>query len=137
MATYKTKQKDAFELIIKSVGSASFTAEDLLKIIDEKGLSICRSTVYRRIQELEAEGKLKKFSSDSGSVLFQYREKPERCDLHMHLYCSGCGKILHVDCDFVEQFTSHMREYHGFTVNRGDTMIFGLCEQCKRKEENK
>ena len=55
----------------------------------------------------------------------------ESCRAHLHLKCSICGQMVHMgheeSLDLVRMID---KKYH-FSVSEGDTVLFGLCENCR------
>ena len=41
-----------------------------------------------------------------------------------------------MDCSFMTDILSHFSEHHGFTVDCGKTVIYGICENCAEEEKN-
>lgn len=103
------------------------------KIVDELKLKgVGESTVYRQVAGLCDEGILGRVNGNDGkSVLYRFIDKSNGCDSHFHLKCTNCGNITHLHCDKTGSFKTHIEAHHGFSVDFGHTVIYGICKNCK------
>lgn len=77
-----------------------------------------------------------KYVADKGEKAgYQYVEQPSRCQKHLHLQCSECGKVIHLDCDFMKEISEHILSDHGFTLCCKDSILYGVCDECSKKEK--
>ena len=53
------------------------------------------------------------------------------CEQHLHLKCVKCGKIIHLECHFMEEISHHIEESHGFTLQCKNSILYGICKECK------
>ena len=91
------------------------------------------SAVYRNLSALEQDGTVRKVAkSGSREVFYQYM-KAEECRDHLHLSCKKCGKTFHMDEAETEALLESIARLDGFTVDRGDTVLYGTCEDCREK----
>lgn len=127
---YKTKQLDIILSYVKSLGDTHFTVKKLYDYFCEHNLSIGVTTIYRNINKLIEKGVVKKYIIDGQSeACFQYIN--ERCDqVHYHLKCKECNKLLHVDCESLDSIISHMSSEHKFLIDFDRTILYGLCDNC-------
>ena len=123
---YKTAQKNiVLNFLIENKGKC-FLAKDIAKKLKDK---VSTATLYRCLNELSKKGVIKKFSSaDNEGSLFQFCGH-EKCN-HYHLKCVKCGKVIHVDCDFMEKAKRHFLKDHAFLMSDKDTIIYCECEKC-------
>ena len=83
---YNTKQKSAIMSCVKTMGDKHFTIDSLCKKMQKSGEMIGRTTVYRFVEKLSAEGVLRKYNALSGeSVCYQYVGENNSCHEHFHL----------------------------------------------------
>lgn len=122
--TYKTRQRDEILRFFTEHKDRCFSARDLIGQVDAG-----EATVFRALSTLTNEGKLKKFTGGSGESAY-YQFNAAECALHIHLKCRECGKLIHMDCAFMEEILKHFRNEHAFTVDCGQTVIYGLCGDC-------
>lgn len=122
---YKTKQKDIILNIIKQQKN-SFTIKDIYK--DLKG-KVGLTTIYRLIDKLAEENKLNKTISSDNTTYYQYLEECTE-ENHFYLKCDKCGNMTHIDCDCIEELTSHIVQNHKFKPNKDHIIIDGICSKC-------
>ncbi len=132
--SYNTRQKTAIVQCVKNVGDRHFTVDDIFDLLCKSGTAVGRTTVYRMLESLYAEGALRKYTASTGeSVCYQYVENSQECNKHFHLKCEKCGKLIHLDCDEINRLSHHIKSHHGFSVNTFKTVIYGICESCALK----
>lgn len=112
-----------------------FTTEELCLAVN--GSEAGKSTVYRHLTELCGDSVVRKFRSPERLCsVYQYVGSGCDCDLHFHAKCVRCGRIEHLDCNDSAEFVLHLKDEHGFAVNCGQSVLYGLCSACREKEEN-
>ena len=133
---YKTKQREEVLLIIKENKDKHVTVDFLLEEIKRRELNISRATLYRCLDLLVESGVLKKITvDDKNPPCYQLCEHDDHN--HFHLVCEKCGKLIHLDCEKIEELVEHIEEDHHFKVNPSRVVLYGLCEKCRLKEEKK
>ncbi len=132
--TYNTKQKSAIIEQIKEIGDNHFTIDSLCETLIKNGETVGRTTIYRLLEKLSDEGVLRKFIMPQGeSTCYQYVGQQNHCNEHFHLKCEKCGKLIHIECDEMNQLAGHIEKHHGFLLNPLKTVIYGICEECSSK----
>lgn len=131
---YNTRGKTLIFEIFKSNPSCQFTTEQIIdKINEESGEKIAKSSVYRIIGRLCEDGTLRRFRDDSDSnYLYQYTGGSCECKDHFHMKCTGCGMVFHLHCADVEVWRSHITDEHGFLIDCGKSVLYGVCEKCSK-----
>lgn len=127
--SYKTKQRDEIVEFFNSHRGKCYTAKDLIKSGE---VSSGEATVYRTLSKLAGQGILKRFT-DGDAACYQLNES-EECSRHFHLKCESCGRLIHMDCDFMADMSRHIEQSHSFFVDIGKTVIYGLCGECKERQ---
>ena len=113
------------------------TADEVYNILISKGISVGRTTVYRRLEKLYEETTVRKFKFDeSTSACYQLAQSDEKCRNHYHLKCTVCGKLAHAECGFLDELSEHIFKEHNFIVDGEKTMLYGICESCMGKERH-
>lgn len=130
--TYKTKQRDEIVEFFNSHRGKCYSAKELIKSGE---VSSGEATIYRTLSKLANQGVLKKFT-DGEAACYQLNES-EECSRHFHLKCGKCGKLIHMDCDFMAEMSRHIEQSHGFFVDIGKTVIYGLCGECAALEKGR
>jgi len=128
---YQTRQQEAIEALFRAHAEDCMTAEEVHKALAENGMDIGKTTVYRAITRLCQTGSLRRYAAhDSGAAAhFQYNPCRES---HLHIRCTHCGALAHLHCDEVEAFSQHLTHHHGFALDEGQTILYGLCESCRQ-----
>lgn len=125
--TYQTKQRDILLNMILDFQDNPFKADDLLA----KSQNISRATIYRTLDLLESDGRLKKYYVEpDGPAHYQYVKNELHCGDHFHGVCTSCGKLFHIDCHEYSDFLHHFEKDHGFKIDLGQTNFSGTCEAC-------
>ena len=123
------------ELILKLLSDnpgVTYTPDEICDAIltDGKG----RSTVYRIISLLVADGSLRRISDGrTRHCVYQYVGSSE-CHKHLHLKCKGCGKLIHMDDEISYEFEKRVRGA-GFAIEEG-TLLFGKCIECIERSDS-
>lgn len=129
---YKTKSRTLIIDYLKNHSDQRFTARDIYKKLNEDDASINRATVYRNLERLCKQGKLVKYKdANADACFFRYSDQHEHCNQHMHAQCSNCGKILHLENEFVDDFENQIHSIYGIDIDFQKTIIFGTCDKCK------
>lgn len=121
---YMTKQK---KILLDTIleNNCEFRIKDL-----EEKTSVGLTTIYRFIEENEKLGMIKRMVLN-GEVVYEYLEKCES-DNHFYLKCLNCGKMIHIDCDCIDELRNHIENTHHFNMNMDSIMIPGFCDQCRK-----
>ncbi len=131
---YTTKSKTQILDYVKNRHDRRFTAQEVHEALSADDLKINLATVYRNLDRLADEGLLLRYKSmDMSSVAYQYVEENHGCHNHLHLQCKKCGKIIHLECEFMHEIEEHLMKDHGFSIACKDSVIVGLCADCKEE----
>lgn len=129
--TYNTKQKMIIEAFLRRNTSEQFTCDEISQYLISEGTPVGKTTVYRYIEKLAAEGRIRKIVGGiSKSAQYQYIDENLNCNNHMHLKCLRCGEFIHLGCDFLTGVNEHIFEHHRFRVDNSKTVLYGLCDKC-------
>ena len=134
MAEYKTKQKEVLLEYLRETSDTPQSVEAIVSALKGRGSALGQSTVYRLIKKLCDEGSVKCFSEDK-KFLYQLVGGDE-CHHHLHLKCTQCGKLLHMDHEQSERLIEDIYGANGFAVSETDTTLFGTCGECKERKKN-
>lgn len=128
MKTYHTQQrKDLMDFLQKNSDKA-FTIEEIIEMTDSEKLS--QSTVYRLMTKLVDDGLVHRtVRGNSRSFVYQYISG-EKCEGHLHMKCTDCGKVYHLDSDVSSTIKRDIGNSTGFEID-SHTVILGKCSSCK------
>ena len=132
---YKTRQYNLIMGYLASLGENEHTSiPQMVAHFKETGTPVGTATLYRQLEKLAAEGRVRKFTLEGrAGARYQYQPGHKGCNAHFHLKCEGCGSLVHLDCEETRAFQQHVLESHGFVANYSKTVIYGLCKHCAGK----
>lgn len=129
-SNYNTKQRDEIVEFFSRHKGQCFTAKE---IIISGEVSVGEATVYRTLTKLANQGVLKRFTAGDGTGACYQLTDGQSCCSHFHLKCERCQRLIHMDCGFMKEMQRHIEENHGFAVDVGRTVIYGLCDRCRKE----
>lgn len=132
---YHTRQKEMLMQFFEQQG-ASATAEEIRAHLQEKGICVGQATVYRHLDRLAQEGIVAKYPGlNDGPARYRYIGDPAAHKAHSHLVCMQCGKIDHLECAYIDNFSAHIQSDHRFQVDRIKTIFYGYCQNCNGAQD--
>ena len=126
--TYNTEQRTVLLTFLTEHPDRTFSAKEIAEALAGKNIS--KSAVYRNVAELEAEQKIKRVSKAGSREAFYQFFDNSACKSHIHLSCTKCGKIFHMEHEQTERLVSELESSDGFEVSVGETTLYGVCRQC-------
>ena len=109
------------------------TESEIYDAVKEKFTAVNHSTVYRALRRLVDNGKVSITDIGRGAQVFEICSS----DHHHHLVCQTCGEITNLTDGTVEELFESIEANHHFKVITRHLALFGICEKCQEKEENK
>lgn len=131
---YKTRQREEILAFLRTIPATHFTAADVCTFFKEHEIPVGTTTVYRQLEQLVQEGKVKKYIIDESSgACFEYIGDEAVADVPScyHLKCERCGKLIHLECEEITEFEHHITAHHGFRIDPARTVFYGICSQCQ------
>ncbi len=130
MAEYNTEQKKLLLEFLEKNHDSAYTIEEISNELKAKGASVGKSTVYRLMTKLVEEKRVKRQLA-SGSRKAIYRiVLDEHCHNHLHLQCTECGKVLHLDEKISDELLDTVKKLNAFAISEEDTVLMGRCAGC-------
>ena len=130
MAQYRTKQKDALLAYLRTADTPLST-EQIVSALRAGGEQTAQSTVYRLIRQMCEEGSVKCIPQDKK---FLYQLVPDNsCHHHLHLKCTQCGRLLHMDHKQSERLIEDIYGENAFAVSEEQTTLYGTCSRCANR----
>ncbi len=132
---YNTRGKtQLLRYLSEQMGEAK-TVEQICLGLAEDGEAPGRSSVYRMLSTLSRAGEVKRhrLPAPATGYAYEYIGDAHRCTEHFHLHCVGCGSVTHLECGCGEQIAEHLRSLHGFCVDRGRSVFYGVCADCIKR----
>ena len=132
---YNTKTRQLILDYLINNRQHAVSASNILAHLEEQGAAPNPTTVYRYLDKLAGEQRVMKYVADKGEkAVIQYVDEGRHCREHLHLKCTGCGRIYHLDCRFMDEVRAHLMAEHGFTLQCEGSVLYGLCRSCAAKE---
>lgn len=129
--TYKTKQKDLIMECLVQNKDKHIKADEVVYSLMEMGSQVGKTTVYRYLDKLVEEGKVRRYFLEEGKgACYQYSEEGEECLKHFHMKCTECGDLIHLNCNYLDQIGNHVEANHRFKIDSYKTVFYGVCENC-------
>lgn len=127
---YKTDGRQKLMDFLEQNPDRQFTVEELCLTLNGDAES-GRSSLYRRLGELCRRDVLRVFRDEERKCnVYQYVGICCDCREHFHAKCVRCGKIEHLHCGDSSEFAKHLMDDHGFRIDCGQSMLYGVCAAC-------
>ena len=117
MTFRNTKQKSIILSTIDKHGH--LTIEELMELIKDENISI--ATIYRNLNMLALEGKIKKIYSDD-KVMYETIKLD-----HYHFECTCCKKVYDIDPSLIKININHSIT----AVAKKTLFLYGICTDCQ------
>lgn len=131
MAEYQTKPRRLLLDFLAKNSDQSYTAEELAAALraEYSDAAPGKSTVYRLVSKLSQEEQIRR--TEPEGVHRSYYQI-NQCHDHLHLKCTDCGRLIHMQESASEQLLREILQTSGFSVNEHQTVLYGRCDSCKR-----
>jgi len=130
--SYRTKNKDFIMNYLEQHGDHRISAQDLYDAMIKQNLSVNMATIYRHLERLSEDGSVLRIKSNADDRnYYQYVGSHVNCEDHLHMQCSECGRMFHLECRFMDDISDHLLTHHGFQINCQKSLLVGLCAQCQ------
>jgi len=129
MADYMTVRRKKLWDFLCNNPDRQFTAKQIMEAIPDANISL--SAIYRNLSYLEEKGLINRMAHEKSNEMCYQVVHVEGCENSIHMVCSQCGSISHMDALEADHMVGEIRIRDGFAVNRGKTMIYGTCRQCQ------
>ncbi len=128
---YQTRKRELLTEALEEHIDEMMTAEQIIGLVPPGEMS--RSAVYRNLSMLEKDGRIMRIvTPGQNKVLFRYTGSA-RCRGCLHLECSVCGRICHLEAPATNLLVSNIMREARFSVDRVNTILSGTCEKCAEK----
>lgn len=114
--------------LLETSGKRHLSAEEVYKLLLEKGEQIGLATVYRVLTQFEEAGLVCRRHFEGVQSVFE-RDQGRH---HDHLVCVQCGKVAEFMDEAIEARQKAIARRHRFTLKDHSLVIYGLCAECRR-----
>ncbi len=130
---YTTKSRVCILRYLEENSTVAVSVNDIVAFLSTQGIAANVTTVYRFLNQLTLEKRVMKFTDESGQKsVFQLASREKECHKHIHIKCVSCGKMNHLDCGFMDELKGHLQTEHGFELECGSSVLYGVCADCKK-----
>lgn len=128
---YQTSQRTQLHNFLKEHPHSYFTVKQLAQALSCKGADISVSAIYRNLSSLIESGIIKKsVKKNSREAYFRYIAS-DSCQDKIHIACSKCGKIFHMNPTLSNLMQEQLMQQNGFVLDTSKTVISGICKECQ------
>lgn len=125
---YSTEQRNILLSFLSKNPDKIFSVKQIESGLSGKGIS--KSAIYRNLAELESEEKIRRCSKSGSREMFYQFYDCQVCRSHIHLSCSKCGRIFHMEDDKAQKLILELEQTEGFEINKGESTLIGICKKC-------
>lgn len=129
--SYNTEKRNKIMEYLINHKDENISVREIETYLEQEGIGANLTTIYRYLDRLVEEGCVLKHNDEGGSKsTFQYITPDGECCNHLHMICSRCGKIYHMDCEYMKELAIHIFEHHNFALDCKTSMLYGICNSC-------
>lgn len=134
MSHYQTKQRQLILELLEQEPHQSYTAEELALALQHRygNQAPGKSTVYRLLPRLTEERQIRRFEQE-GNHCNYYQYIDHACHSHLHLQCTDCGKLIHMNDQASEDLLKQISNGFDFWVDGHRAVLFGRCRGCRKE----
>lgn len=127
--SYDTRQKRLVFECLALHKERYLSVDEVHDLLRGQDASVGRTTVYRTLEMLLADGEaVKVLAPGGGESRYRLIDPAER---HAgQLLCLDCGTAFPLDCSMLRDFSSHVQSSHGFAIDQSRTVLYGHCASC-------
>ncbi|MFC3032068.1 ferric iron uptake transcriptional regulator [Pseudoalteromonas fenneropenaei] len=117
--------------ILQSPDNQHISAEDVYKILLDKGEEIGLATVYRVLNQFDDAGIVTRHHFEGGKSVFELSGASH----HDHLVCLKCGRVVEFEDDMIESRQDQIAQENGIRLTNHSLYLYGECsdvEACKK-----
>jgi Fur family ferric uptake transcriptional regulator len=105
------------------------SSHEVFEQIQKQLPAVNPSTVYRALDRLVKCGKVSVSDMGTGAEVYELAEG----EIHHHIVCQGCGKIITLCHEDVDPFFATLERKTGFHIVTNHLVLFGECADCQKK----
>lgn len=109
------------------------SAEDIYKQLLAENIEVGLATVYRVLTQFEAAGLIVRHYFGNDRATYEMDDGAH----HDHIVCTRCGRVEEfVDKD-IEKRQKQIASRMGFELEGHSLSLYGVCEDCRKKEKTR
>jgi len=126
------KKSSVEQLILEilSKENTHLTSLQVFEEIRERLPAVNSSTVYRALERMSKRGIVSVSDIGTGAEVFEI----VTTELHHHLVCQDCGRIITIGQEDVRAFFEVVEQKNDFKIITNHLILFGLCSECQKRD---
>ncbi|MGH1460680.1 MAG: ferric iron uptake transcriptional regulator [Neptuniibacter sp.] len=116
-----------YQILEKAGEGEHFSAEDIYKLLMEKGDDVGLATVYRVLTQFEAAGLVTRHHFEGGHSVFELATDEE----HDHIVCVKSGIVKEFNDPRLNELLNEIAESMGFTVTDRTIYLYGVHKEAE------
>jgi Fur family ferric uptake transcriptional regulator len=129
----QTKVRNTIDECFEVNSDKTINFNDINNYLLHRDIKVNKTTIYRYLDKLVKNQQIKKYLDEDGKQSGYVLVLSEHCmSSHLHMKCVQCNKLIHLNCDFNKEILDYINNEYGFEVDCKQTVIYGLCEDCKK-----
>lgn len=108
-----------------------FSAEDIYKLLLEKGEEIGLATVYRVLNQFDEVNILIRHNFEGNKSVFELAPSEH----HDHIICVDCGKVFEFKDEVIEKRQKEISQQHGIQLENHNLYLYGKCGDIDKCEK--
>lgn len=119
---------------VPSAGGAPshLSAEEVLARVAETAPRVHRASVYRALESLSRSGLVRHVHMGHGATAYHLAQGAGD---HLHARCRGCGRVVDLPSDLLDEVASRLDATHGFALDASHVALSGTCAACRTAGE--
>ena len=113
--------------ILKILSFQPMSAQEVHKVLKEKGFNVDLVTIYRTLELFNNLGMVRKIKFEDNIARYEILSSEAH---HHHLVCIKCGLVEDVMIN-EDEFVAEIEKQSQFRVERHSLEFFGFCKRCK------
>lgn len=105
-----------------------FSAEDVYKMLLEKGDEIGLATVYRVLNQFDEAKILIRHNFEGNKSVFELAP----IEHHDHIICVDCGKVFEFNDELIEKRQKEISREHGIELENHSLYLYGKCSDIEK-----
>ncbi|MDD7425204.1 MAG: ferric iron uptake transcriptional regulator [[Actinobacillus] rossii] len=105
-----------------------FSAEDVYKLLLERGEEIGLATVYRVLNQFDEAKILTRHNFEGNKSVFELAPNEH----HDHIICIDCGKVFEFNDKIIEDRQKEISKEHGIQLETHSLYLYGKCSDIKK-----
>jgi Fur family transcriptional regulator, ferric uptake regulator len=127
-----SRQRELIAEVFFAAGG-HMSIDELLDRVRKQDPHVGQATVYRTMKLLAKCGLAEARQFGDGHT--RYEPNLDEEEHHDHLICTSCGKIVEFHNPQIEELQVRVAKHHGFLVTHHKMELYGLCADCRKKQQ--